>query len=116
MLSSCATVQRTDVFFGMNIPGGGEVTTEQWKNFSDSVVTPRFPDGYTEFQVVGRWMDTDTRHTISENSRVLTFIGRKNKVREMALDTIVQHYIHRFKQQAVLRTDSRVRVNLISSK
>lgn len=115
-LCSCATVQRTDVFFGMNIPGGGEVSGDQWKSFNDSLVSPRFPNGYTEYQTAGKWLDTESRQTISENTRVLVFIGEKSRAREVALDTIIDAYIKRFRQQAVLRVDTKARFRLISSK
>ena len=115
-LCSCAASQRTDLFFGMNIPGGGEVTNEEWKNFSDSVVAPRFPDGYTEFVTAGKWLDTETKRTISESTRVLTFVGKRGRAREVKLDTIVDTYIKRFRQQAVLRMDSGVRFKMISAK
>src|SRR5688500_3490905 len=108
-LSGCVTTQRTDLFFGMNIPGGGQVSGEQWKKFTDSVVSPRFPEGYTEWDAAGKWLDTETKQTISENTKVLTFIGKKSRNREALLDSITQFYINRFRQQAVLRLDARSR-------
>ena len=115
-LTACVTSQRTELFFGMNIPGGGQVSDEQWKNFTDSIVSPRFPEGYTEWDAAGKWLDTDTRHTISENTKVLTFIGKRNRQRNASIDSIVQYYIHQFRQQAVLRLDSRAKAKFISSR
>lgn len=116
LLASCATTQRTDLFFGMNIPGGGSVSTEEWKIFNDSVVSPQFPEGYTEFEAAGKWFDSDTRGTISENTRVLSFIGKKDRRREAGLDSVSHVYIRQFSQQAVLRVDSRVRFRLITGR
>jgi hypothetical protein len=113
--TGCVTSQRTDIFFGMSIPGGGEVSLDDWKQFNDSVVAPRFPAGYTEFTVAGRWLDSDTRQTISENTRVLTFVGNKSRERERLLDTIIQHYIRSYKQQAILRVDAKSTVKFISA-
>lgn len=115
-LSACATLQRTDLFFGTDIPGGGQVSAGQWKNFSDSVIAARFPEGFTEWEAQGRWLDKDTRQTITEPTRVVTFIGRKGKARNAALDTIIREYIRRYRQQAVLRLDARTRVRFISAK
>jgi hypothetical protein len=115
-LSACATTQRTDLFFGMNIPGGGQVSDEQWKKFTDSVVSPRFREGYTEWDAAGKWQDTQTKQTISENTKVLTILGKANKQREALLDTVVQSYIRRFNQQAVLRVDTKAKTKFISAK
>lgn len=111
--SACATTQRTDLFFGMNIPGGGQVSGEEWKRFTDSVVSPRFGEGYTEWDAAGKWLDTETKQTISENTKVLTFIGKKTRGREALIDSVTRFYIHRFHQQAVLRLDAKVRSSFI---
>lgn len=115
-ITSCVSTQRTDLFFGRNIPGGGYVSDSEWKNFTDSVVSPLFPQGYTEWDASGKWLDTETRKTISENTKVVTFIGKKSKSRNIALDSVIRIYIHKYKQQAVLRLDSRSQVKFISVK
>lgn len=114
-LSSCASTQRTDLFFGRNIPGGGQVTAQEWKIFTDSVVSPRFPEGYTEWDAAGKWLDTETKQTISEDTKVLTFVGKKSPKREALLDSVTQAYIRRFRQQAVLRINTRVKFRFVSA-
>ena len=113
MAASCATTQRTDLFFGMNIPDGTRVTPEQWSQFSDSVVALQFPEGYTQFDANGKWMDTESKQTITEPTKVLSFVGKKSKERDLRINAIIQHYIERYKQQAVLRIDSKTRVRFI---
>lgn len=113
-LISCATMQRTDLYFGINIPTGGNVTPQQWKAFSDDVITHYFPEGYTEVDAVGKWMDTQTKLTISENTKVVTFLGKPTKERNASLDSVTQKYIRRFQQQSVLRIDSKPKVKFIS--
>lgn len=78
-LASCAGYQRSDLYFGRDIPGGGAVSEQQWKNFSDSVISNYFPEGYTEWDANGRWKDTDTKQTITEPTKVVTFLARKPK-------------------------------------
>lgn len=111
---SCSTMQRTDLYFGTNIPTGGDVTPQQWKAFSDSVITHYFPEGYTESDAVGKWMDTQTKLTISEKTKVVTFLGKPTKERNASLDSITQRYIRRFHQQSVLRVDSKPKIKFIS--
>ncbi|WP_160717402.1 DUF3574 domain-containing protein [Chitinophaga solisilvae] len=115
LISACATTARTDLFFGRNIPGGGHVSDTDWKTFTDSVITPRFPEGYTEWDATGKWQDTDTRQTIAESTKVVTFIGKRSGARNTALEGIIQAYISRFKQQAVLRLDAKTKVNFVSA-
>jgi starvation-inducible outer membrane lipoprotein len=44
---------QVDLYFGRNIPTGGEVSDAQWRQFLDEVVTPRFPDGLSVLDVHG---------------------------------------------------------------
>ncbi|WP_419698292.1 DUF3574 domain-containing protein [Mucilaginibacter sp. NFX135] len=113
-LASCATYQRSDLFFGRDIPDGGQVSEQQWKAFSDSVISHFFPEGYTEWNADGRWKDTKTKVTITEPTKVATFFGKPSKQRNAALDSIAQLYIRRFRQQSVLRSDSKTNVQFIS--
>ena len=113
-LASCASYQRSDLYFGRDIPGGGAVSEQQWKNFSDSVISTYFPEGYTEWDANGRWKDTDTKQTITEPTKVVTFFGKKTKERSNALESIAQRYLRRFRQQSVLRTDIRSKVKFIN--
>jgi hypothetical protein len=123
-LASCASYQRSDLYFGRDIPGGappggappggGTVSEQQWKNFSDSVISHYFPEGYTEWDANGRWKDTDTKQTITEPTKVVTFFGKKTKERSVALDSIAQRYLRRFRQQSVLRTDIKSKVKFIN--
>ena len=113
LLTSCATTMRTDVYLGLSIPGGGQVSQEQWQRFSDSIVSPRFPEGYTEGNVSGKWRDTESQLTITEHTKMLTFIGKKSKTRQVNLDSLIHIYKRQFQQQAVLRTDARVRLRLV---
>lgn len=113
-LASCATYQRSDLYFGRDIPGGGQVSEQQWKTFSDSVISSYFPEGYTEWNANGRWKDTETGQTITEPTKVVTFFGKMTKGRDAALDSIAQRYLRRFRQQSVLRTDSRSNVKFIN--
>ncbi|MBO9595170.1 MAG: DUF3574 domain-containing protein [Niabella sp.] len=115
-MAGCATMQHTDLYFGRNIPGGGRVTAQQWRAFSDSIITPAFPEGYTESDVQGKWMDTESRETITEDTKRITVIGKRSAKRNSQLNHITQTYIHRFNQQAVLRVDTKIRYRLITKK
>lgn len=103
-LSACATMPagyRVEgvsdrLFCGRSIPGGGEVTDDEVRQFLDEFVTPRFP-GFTSWTAIGSWQGEE------EKTLVLEFIhpygrGYEEKVREIA-----EEYRRRFRQQAVMR-------------
>ena len=46
---------RDVIYFGRNRPEGGVVTDAEWEEFLDSVVTPRFPAGFTVVEAEGHW-------------------------------------------------------------
>ncbi|RAJ06531.1 uncharacterized protein DUF3574 [Chitinophaga skermanii] len=114
ILLSCATTQRTDLYFGRNIPTGGQVSNEQWQHFSDSIITHFFPEGYTESDAVGKWQDTKTQVTIAEPTKVVTFVGAKSAKRNKALDSIATAYMKMFAQQAVLRVNAKITMKFVS--
>src|SRR4051812_24467304 len=43
------------LYFGRNIPRGGEVSDADWAGFLADVVTPRFPSGFTVLRSEGQW-------------------------------------------------------------
>src|SRR5437763_909383 len=47
------------LYFGRDIPGGGQVTEAQWTAFLAEVITPRFPAGLTVLRAEGQWRGAD---------------------------------------------------------
>lgn len=43
----------TVIYFGMDVPGGGTVSEEQFDDFLEDVVTREFPKGLTAFDAYG---------------------------------------------------------------
>lgn len=41
------TWRRTELYFGTGKPDGSAVTSQEFEDFVDEIVTPRFPDGLT---------------------------------------------------------------------
>jgi Protein of unknown function (DUF3574) len=99
------TFARTELFFGLSKPGG-VVTEEEFKNFVDLSVTPRFPDGLTLLSGVGQFRDSSGT-TIVEGSKVLILLypARGSGDANRAIEQIRADYKTRFEQQSVLRAD-----------
>lgn len=100
------------LFMGRSITGGGTVTDQQWKQFLDEVVTPRFPDGLTVYRTDGQWRESDGSVT-SEQSFVLEVIHGGGAAATRALEEIAAEYKRRFRQSAVLHTRSTIQMTIL---
>jgi hypothetical protein len=95
-----------DLYFGRNIPGGGEVSESQFQTFVDSVVTPRFPAGLTIFNANGQFRD-NTGITIQERSKVLTLFADNTSATQASINAVAAAYRQQFMQQSVLQVGNR---------
>src|SRR5688572_26792006 len=64
---------RTELFFGLDRFDEPPVTQEEWQEFVDTAVTPRFRDGLTQFDVDGQYLAT-TDELIREDSRLIMLL------------------------------------------
>ena len=98
------TFARTELFFGLSRPGG-IITDEDFKNFVDARVTPRFPDGLTLLSGVGQFRDASGT-TIVEGSKLLVLLySRRDREASDKIEQIRNDYRWQFQQQSVLRAD-----------
>lgn len=91
----------TELFFGRNIPGGGEVSEEEFQAFVDRVITPLFPDGLTVFEANGQFKDSKGQ-IIEEESKSVKLIFEDTVKNEKAIDLIIEAYMQEFNQESVL--------------
>ncbi len=96
---------KVELYFGLNIPGGGRVEPAAWQAFLDREVTPRFPAGLTVDEVSGQWRDATTGETIREPSRVLTILYPPTPAAEQQIEAIRAAYQSEFHQDSVMRLD-----------
>lgn len=89
------------LYFGTARPGG-EVSSEDWRQFLAAVVTPRFPDGLTSWSAAGQWR-TASGDLQRESSYVLYIVHPDGERDDRAIAEVVRLYKARFEQQAVLR-------------
>lgn len=90
-----------EIYFGRNIGSSLGVSDENWRDFLDGVVSPRFPEGLTVSDVQGQWRDTETGAIVHEPSKVLTLILDDEASDRAAIAEIADAYKTRFQQQAV---------------
>lgn len=97
---------RTELYMGMSIPGGGDVSVEDWEKFLAEVVTPKFPDGFTVLAGRGQYREASGK-IAKEPSHVLVFLyARSQRISAGAkIENIRSEYKRRFSQESVLRVD-----------
>ena len=102
---------KTELYFGLNVPQGGQVSTVDFQQFIDTAVSPLFPQGLTLLVADGQWQDTSTQKIDKEPSRILLLLYPRSQRRQASpkIDQIRRSYQKKFEQQAVMRVDYRVR-------
>ncbi|MBD6618647.1 DUF3574 domain-containing protein [Komarekiella sp. 'clone 1'] len=106
---------QADLFFGRNIPGGGEVSESEFQAFVDSVITPLFPAGLTIFDANGQFQNS-TGTIIEEPSKVISFIFEDTLDNETSINQIIGAYLQKFNQESVLTVvDEDIRVRFVES-
>jgi hypothetical protein len=108
--AQAANWQRTELYFGLRISGGGEVSEEAWRAFVGSEICPRFPSGFTLFEAIGNWR-SPTGELTAEPSRVLVILHSEGERDGIAIEAIRAAYKSTFHQGSVLRTDAPAKVS-----
>jgi hypothetical protein len=90
------------LYFGTAKPNGGVVANDEWTEFLEIVVTPRFPQGLTVVQASGQWRGADGS-IVRESTRILQLVHPDDALSEKAAIEIAADYKSRFQQEAVLR-------------
>ncbi len=111
LLSSCSTPGsksqgsfiRTELYFGAVDPA-------EWSEFLATVVTPRFPDGFSVFDMQGQWR-APSGEVRKLPSRMLVVIHRPQPASDASVEAIRTLFKERFKQVSVLRASHPVRAS-----
>jgi len=110
-LSHSRTVISDRLFFGRNIPGGGQVPDSAWASFVAEVITPRFPEGLTVWRAEGQWQDPHGA-LVDEPVMVLEVLHPSGTPPDSVFEGIAVEYCRRFHQDAVLRAAAESRTML----
>ncbi len=100
-------MQQTTLYFGLNRPAGEAITGQEWQQFVDQDVTPRFRDGLTVFDARGQWLGNDGK-VARESSKALMLIHGKDAQSESNIEALRGIYKQRFAQESVMRVDQTV--------
>ncbi|MGK7929146.1 MAG: DUF3574 domain-containing protein [Spirulina sp.] len=95
---------KEELYFGRALPNGSMVSDEQWREFVEEEISPRFPDGFSVVDVSGYYRNT------REATKLLIILHQNTPEVEKMLVDIIKTYKQRFQQESVLRIRDRVRV------
>lgn len=93
---------RDELYFGRRMADGRVVSDEAWSAFVASVVTPRFPGGFTIMDAHGHWRNADGA-LITEPTKILIVVHSGRSEEDRALEEIISAYKRQFAQESVMR-------------
>jgi hypothetical protein len=93
---------RAELLLGRNIGAAPGVGDAEFRNFLDTEVTTRFPDGFTVVDAAGQWRDTARAEIVREQAKLLLVIYPYGGDGSRRLQAVGEAYALRFRQQAVL--------------
>jgi hypothetical protein len=96
---------RTELYFGTNKSDGSVVTEQQFQDFLNSDITPRFPDGLTLITGLGQFRGSRGIERERSKLLILLYPVETAKSSGLKIEEIRRAYIHRFGQESVLRAD-----------
>jgi hypothetical protein len=104
--STCTTGSnrwvREQIYFGRNIGASGEVSDQQWQQFLESEIMPRFTDGLTLVQAQGQWK-SEAGPLVRERSWLLVLYHPAEVTVDRKVEEVISAYKKAFSQEAVLR-------------
>lgn len=103
-IQECPTV-KIELFFGLSFPDGGSLSESEWKNFTASSITPRFPGGFTVYDASGQWLNAFGALT-KEGTKVVVLITDNSREKFLLIDEIREAFKEEFRQESVLLVNS----------
>ncbi|MBN2168424.1 MAG: DUF3574 domain-containing protein [Actinobacteria bacterium] len=82
---------QTEIFCGRNIPGGGEVSEEQFAAFLNDVVTREFPMGMTVYDAYGQ-MENPDGEIVEQKTKVILLVFEKTSDGGKSVQKVVDAY------------------------
>jgi hypothetical protein len=116
LLAGCQTVHPgrewwvcTELYFGLTRQGQ-VISEDQWRDFLDHQVTPRFPDGLSVLDMHGQWKDPGGA-IVREPGKLLIILHPPGAEADRKIEALRSIYRRRFQQESVLRSDSAATVS-----
>ena len=105
---------QTTIYFGRDVPGGGEVSDEEFGRFLEEVVTAEFPAGMTVFDAYGQ-MQRDDGTIEKQRTRAVLQVHEKSDANSEKAGKVIDTYRARFSSPQVMRTTIPIEVEFFQS-
>lgn len=81
---------RTELYFSVGPLEGkeGVISPARWREFLDSEVTPRFPDGFSVLDAYGQWRDHGAREPERLGTKVIVIIHENDARHDKDIEAI----------------------------
>ena len=100
-------MMRTELHFGLSMPGGKTVSDAEWQMFVDGHITPRFKGGLTILDATRRHVGKNKK-LVTERAKVVVLIHPDTPRSRIDIFNMMSAYKIRFGRQSVLRVTARV--------
>ncbi|MDM9384837.1 DUF3574 domain-containing protein [Chlorogloeopsis sp. ULAP01] len=108
--SSIKILIKEELYFGLSKPNGGTISEEQWQQFLNRVITPRFQEGLTVMDGYGQYLNSSGSLN-REKTKLVILIYENNHKRNQMIEEVIASYKRAFHQESVLRVTSSVKVS-----
>jgi hypothetical protein len=102
---------RTELYFGSLKPDGTVVTEAEFKQFLDTEITPRFPDGLTLLTGFGQFRNSQGVIVQERSMLLILLYPLQRSDANQKIEEIRRDYKLQFQQESVLRVDSLAKVS-----
>ncbi len=109
---------RSELYFGVGSEDGNAtrvqeqaVSEQQWRDFLDREVTPRFPDGLTVFDGYGQWRFHDATTPNRLKTKVLVILHEDTPQRRADIEAIRSAWKNMTLHESVLWSQEKVDVS-----
>lgn len=112
-LPECITgspMTQTTLYFGLSRSIGVDISADEWEDFIDNDVTPRFREGLTILDAKGQWLGNDG-NVVHEASKVLILLHNIDMSKNSKIEALRKIYTSRFNQDSVMRVDKTICVS-----
>ena len=102
-----AETLKTEIYFGLRLADGKTVSDEEWNKFLLEIVMPRFPDGLTVIDGVGR---SANAAKVFNPTKILVLVHPNVGDAPQRISQIKSEYRKRFGSSGVFHTDAPIRI------
>ena len=100
---------RTELYFGRDMPGKGEVSDVEFEGFLAEVITRELPEGLTLLDAYGQYEDAGGA-IIKQATKVMLVFHEGTGQESSAIDRVVSDYRERFGGAKVMRSTAQADV------